>query len=71
MSQVQIYVLYLSLRTKINNFLRLQNEVGLQNSTFKPKINLIKACKVFLVKLRCLTVVQHQLFVWSKLFQTD
>ena len=52
MSQVQIYVLYLSLRTKINNFLRLQNEVGLQNSTFKPKINLIKACKVFLVKLQ-------------------
>ena len=71
MPQVQIYVLYLSLRTKISNFLRLQNEVGLQNSTFKPKIDLIKTCKVFLVKLRCLTVVQNQLFVLSKLFQTD
>ena len=48
MLQVQIYVLYLSLRSKIKNFLRLQKEVGYN---------------VFLVKLRCLTVVQHQLFV--------
>ena len=50
MPQVQIYVLYLSLRSKIKNFLRLQKVVGYKVFFSKIKVSYSRTAPAICLK---------------------
>ena len=67
MSLVQVHVLFLSKRGKINYFLKLpKKSFGLQNSTFILKNESCQSLQTFLVELKCLAVKQLSCMLLDK-----